>query len=527
MSTNTTSPKHPLSTRARWLRWNRRNALLLTMVVIAVGAYFLAPKLIGGGDNLDQYQVASVQRGDVEDLVTATGTLQPRDYVDIGAQVSGQLKKIHVEIGSVVSAGDLLAEIDPTVYLANVEARRALLRNQRATLIDREAQLTLAELQYTRQKNLMAGDATTAESLQASEATLRSSKAQLQALQAQIEQTESTLKADEANLNYAKIYAPMAGVIVSISARQGQTLNTNQQAPIILRIADLSTMTVQTQVSEADVSRLSPDMEAYFTTLGNRGKRWYGQLRKVEPTPTVTNNVVLYNALFDVVNTERTLLPQMTAQVFFVAAAAKDALFIPAAALTAKLDGVSPNKGRGKSSDNTPGNQPANSKSSDKTAAAAPFSDKSASEDRAARRARIANMTEAERQVFRAQRAAARDQNGEVAARDAEKTQPAKAQPKVWAGVAPQSRRANKEATIKVVGANGKIEDRTIQIGISNRVHVQVLSGVNEGDQVVVGRKPPPGAESAQTGQGQGQQRERNALQPHGAPTTPGMGGQR
>ena len=527
MSTNTTSPKHPLSTRARWLRWNRRNALLLTMVVIAVGAYFLAPKLIGGGDNLDQYQVASVQRGDVEDLVTATGTLQPRDYVDIGAQVSGQLKKIHVEIGSVVSAGDLLAEIDPTVYLANVEARRALLRNQRATLIDREAQLTLAELQYTRQKNLMAGDATTAESLQASEATLRSSKAQLQALQAQIEQTESTLKADEANLNYAKIYAPMAGVIVSISARQGQTLNTNQQAPIILRIADLSTMTVQTQVSEADVSRLSPDMEAYFTTLGNRGKRWYGQLRKVEPTPTVTNNVVLYNALFDVVNTERTLLPQMTAQVFFVAAAAKDALFIPAAALTAKLDGVSPNKGRGKSSDNTPGNQPANSKSSDKTAAAAPFSDKSASEDRAARRARIANMTEAERQVFRAQRAAARDQNGEVAARDAEKAQPAKAQPKVWAGVAPQSRRANKEATIKVVGANGKIEDRRIQIGISNRVHVQVLSGLNEGDQVVVGRKPPPGAESAQTGQGPGQQRERNALQPHGAPTTPGMGGQR
>src|SRR5690606_6231430 len=208
----------------------------------------------------------------------------------------------------VAAAGPLLPEIDPTGYRPKVEAGRASLRNQRATLIERESQLTLARLQYARQKNLMAGDATTAESLQAAEATLRSARAQIQALQAQIEQTESTLLADEANLNYAKIYASMAGVVVSISARPGQTLNTNQQAPAFLLIADLSSMTVQPHVSGADVSRLSPGMEAYFTTLGKRGKRWYGQLRKVEPTPTVTNNVVLYNALFDVPNEQRTLL---------------------------------------------------------------------------------------------------------------------------------------------------------------------------------------------------------------------------
>ncbi|HSB96679.1 MAG TPA: biotin/lipoyl-binding protein, partial [Spongiibacteraceae bacterium] len=173
-------------------------------------------KFAGRSESLDDYQIVSVQRGDIEDLVTATGTLQPRDYVDIGAQVSGQLKKIHVEVGSVVAAGSLLAEIDPTVYLANVDARRASLRNQQATLLDREAQLTLAGLQYKRQKNLLEGDATTIESVQAAEATLHSAEAQLQALQAQIEQTQSTLLADEANLNYAKIYAPIAGVVVSI-----------------------------------------------------------------------------------------------------------------------------------------------------------------------------------------------------------------------------------------------------------------------------------------------------------------------
>ncbi len=533
-----------LSQTLRQKLLNRRIIGGLGIVLAALGSYLLWQKFAGDSDSIDQYQIASVQRGDVEDLVTATGTLQPREYVDIGAQVSGQLKKIHVEIGSVVEAGTLLAEIDPTVYRANVEARRALLRNQRATLLDREAQLALAELQYRRQKNLMEGDATTAESVQAAEASLSSAKAQLQALQAQIEQTESTLLADEANLNYAKIYAPMAGVVVSISARQGQTLNTNQSAPIILRIADLSTMTVQTQVSEADVSRLSPDMEAYFTTLGNRGKRWYGQLRKLEPTPTVTNNVVLYNALFDVPNEQRSLLPQMTAQVFFVAAAAKDTLYIPAAAIPRQPSGArtAPGNASARLAGNAGDKNPA-------AANAAPAADAEPRESREARRTQFthgrANMSEEERAALRTRRAE-RERNGDAPPPQAADGRTAKndsrsgkngapdnapvtfSEGQVWAGVAAQTRRDGGEATIKVVNADGDIEERKIRTGISNRVHVQVLSGLNEGDQIVVGRKPPPGAESAQNNasnnnQG-GQQRERNALQGN-TPGGPGMGG--
>ena len=188
--------------------------------------------------------------------------------------------------------------------------------------------------QLRRQRALMAEDATTKESLQTAEASAQSAEAQLEALRAQIEQVESTLRADEANLQYARILSPMAGTVVSITARQGQTLNTNQQAPVVMRIADLSTMTVQTQVSEADVSRLKLGMDAYFTTLGGSGKRWEGKLEKIEPTPTVTNNVVLYNALFDVLNPDGRLMTQMTAQVFFIVSQAKDALLIPMAALT-------------------------------------------------------------------------------------------------------------------------------------------------------------------------------------------------
>ena len=148
-----------------------------------------------------------------------------------------------------------------------------------------------------------------------------------------MQQTESTLRGDEANLGYTKIYAPIAGTVVSQAAKQGQTLNANQQAPIVMRIADLSTMTVQAQVSEADVPKLHVGMDVYFTTLGGDNRRYYGKLRQIPPTPTVVNNVVLYDALFDVENPNQALMTQMTAQVFFVASSAKDAVLVPLTAL--------------------------------------------------------------------------------------------------------------------------------------------------------------------------------------------------
>ena len=326
---NTTPP----SRRPTRPNWGRR-ALLILVPALVAGGWYAWPQVFGKRDPLTAYQFSTVQRGDIEDVVTATGTLQPRDYVDVGAQVSGQLRKIHVEVGDTVNAGDLLAEIDPTVYRARVDASRAQLKNLRAQLKDREAQLALAQIQLRRQRALMAEDATTKESLQTAEASAKSAQAQLEALRAQIEQIESTLRADEANLQYARILSPMAGTVVSITARQGQTLNTNQQAPVVMRIADLSTMTVQTQVSEADVSRLKLGMDAYFTTLGGSGKRWQGKLEKIEPTPTVTNNVVLYNALFDVLNPDGLLMTQMTAQVFFIVSQARDVLLVPMAALS-------------------------------------------------------------------------------------------------------------------------------------------------------------------------------------------------
>jgi membrane fusion protein, macrolide-specific efflux system len=313
-------------------RGARVAALAAVLALGAGGAYGVHAWAARTGAS-DQLSVATVQRGDLDDAVTATGILQPRDYVDVGTQVSGQLKKLHVEIGSRVKTGQLIAEIDPTVYQTRVEADQAQLRTQQAQLQDKQAQLTLAEQQQQRETNLMKDNATTQDALQTAEATLGSARAQIEVLKAQIEQTQSTLRGDQANLSYTKIYAPMSGTVVAQSAKQGQTLNANQQAPIIVRIADLTTMTVQSQVSEADVSSLKPGMPVYFTTLGNGGKRWYGKLRQINPTPETVNNVVLYDALFDVDNRDGALMTQMTAQVFFVSAEAKNAVMVPVGAL--------------------------------------------------------------------------------------------------------------------------------------------------------------------------------------------------
>lgn len=307
--------------------------LLLIFLLLAGGGYFAYQKLNSSDEGEQSVQTAKVTRGDLENLVTATGTLQPRDYVDVGAQVSGQLEVLHVDVGDQVQKGDLLAEIDVTLFMAKVDASRAQLKYQEASLEDKKAQLELAKLQYERQEKMYAHKATSLEALQSAQITLQSAKAHVVMLEAQIEQTRSSLRAEEANLEFTRIYAPMSGTVVSLSAKQGQTLNANQQAPTILQIADLSVMTVKAEVSEADVMRLKKGMEVYFKTMG-REKKWYSKLYKVEPTPTVTNNVVLYNALFDIDNSEKDLMSSMTAQVFFVRDRAQDVLLLPVNAIS-------------------------------------------------------------------------------------------------------------------------------------------------------------------------------------------------
>lgn len=316
---------------AAWIRRYPKTAvtsLVLIVLLLVMGwrwGFASSPEI--------QWQTATVERGDVEELVTALGTLEPKDYVDVGAQVSGQLTRLHVDVGDTVEEGQLLAELDASVQQTKVDAGLAELESLQAQLEQRQAELELARLQYQRQERLRGADATSEDAFQSARSTLTVTQAQIKVLKAQLRQKQASVEGDQANLGYARIYAPRSGTVVSMEAREGQTLNANQTTPTLMRIADLSTMTISTQVSEADVHRLRAGMPVYFNTLGNSRERYDSDLRQVLPTPEVVNNVVLYTAEFDVGNDQGRLMSGMTAQVFFVVNAAENVLNLPVAAV--------------------------------------------------------------------------------------------------------------------------------------------------------------------------------------------------
>ncbi|WP_052700597.1 efflux RND transporter periplasmic adaptor subunit [Methylocucumis oryzae] len=265
--------------------------------------------------------------------MTAQGKLEAKEFVDIGAQVTGQLQKIYVTIGDNVSEGQLLAQIDPRIYEARVRANEANIKNLQAQLAGQQAQTVFARQQFDRNQALLANKGVSLQDYQSADYNLKKSLATEAAIKAQIEQVQSTLQGDMTNLSYTKIFAPIASTVVDQKAREGQTLNANQQTPTILQLAKLDVMTVRAQVAEADVMRLKPGMQIYFMTLGSGERRWQASIRQILPTPEIINNVVLYNVLADVDNHDRQLMTGMSAQMFFILGRAEHVPLIPLSAL--------------------------------------------------------------------------------------------------------------------------------------------------------------------------------------------------
>ena len=331
------------------MKWTIKSRLSKTIFLV-----FLVTAIAGGWywysnasqEPQDTNQPITVIRGNIEEVVTSQGKLEAKQYVDVGTQVSGQLKAIHVDIGDTVTKGQLLAEIDPRVYQAQLEAGEARLNSLRAQLNQQKAEAVLAEQNLKRNQNLIAVNAVSQQALQETESQAAVAKAQVDSIIAQVQETESNLKASRTNLGYTKIFAPMAGTVTTLPTKEGQTLNANQTAPVVLQVANLDIMTVRAQVAEADVSRLKENMPAYFTTLGNNERRWPGKVRQVLPTPQIVNDVVLYDVLIDVKNEGHKLMTGMTTQVFFIFGKADNALVIPAEVLTRRAAREDSDKGK-------------------------------------------------------------------------------------------------------------------------------------------------------------------------------------
>lgn len=331
------------------MKLDKRKALLIGLAVLAVlAAAFAIKAVFFSAPKGPQMATAVAAKGDVEQTVLATGTLEPVTLVSVGAQVSGQLTSLKVELGQQVKKGELIAEIDSAPQTNALRTAEASAANYRAQQLEVKANLAQAELAFSRQATMLKADATSKADYEAAEAAVKAARAQVSALAAQISSADVAVETARINLGYTQIRAPIDGTVVAIVTKQGQTVNANQSAPTIVKLGDLSTMTVKAEISEADVTKVRAGQDVYFTTLGAPDKRYYAKLRAVEPAPELiktaddisttgsSTQAIYYDALFDVPNADGSLRTFMTAQVNVVLAQAKGVLTIPSAALGEK-----------------------------------------------------------------------------------------------------------------------------------------------------------------------------------------------
>ncbi|NAR19093.1 MacA family efflux pump subunit [Acinetobacter haemolyticus] len=402
--------------------------IVVCIIVIALLSWLmLKPKT-----ETPQYITAEVGRGDIENSVLATGILEATKMVSVGAQVSGQVKKMYVQLGDQVKQGQLIAQIDSVRQENELKTAEANIKNQQAQLAVQQANLAKVEAEYKRQQTMFSQDATSRAELESALASYKTAQAQIAAINAQIEQSRLTLATAKEDLGYTSIVAPMDGTIVAIVTEEGQTVNANQTAPTIVKLATLDNMTVKAQISEADVMKVEKGQTVYFTTLGNSEKKHYAKLRQVEPAPnsintetstnsssSSSNSAVYYNALFDVPNEDGKLRIDMTAQVYIVLAEAKNVLTIPAAAVQSSKRPARKDRAAPASNDET--------------------------EQRPNNRLELSPE----------QRQLVADGKASI-------------------------------ASVRVIQADGSAKAQPVLVGLNNRVTVEVIKGLKQGDQVII-----------------------------------------
>jgi macrolide-specific efflux system membrane fusion protein len=433
MSAEQTEPSVAAGVRRRAKRGRGLAVLGLAAVAVGGGYYWYRTQYEVEGE---RPFLATVTVGDIESAVASSGTLQPSNTVPVGAQVSGQLQKLHVNVGDQVEIGQLLGEIDARVARNKVESSRASIAAAKAQIEARRQALVLAEANWERQQRLCEEQATSKQEYDNARNNLAAAQASLTQQEQSIIQSEATLATDETQLEFTQIFAPISGTVVSIAMREGVTLNATQTSPTILSIADLSTMTVETQISEADIGKVYPGMPVYFT------------LRQILPTPTATNNVVTYTGLFDIDNADGALLSGMTTQVYFVTASARNVLTVPIGALTF-VDSARSGGGGPRPPDGALGGGSGPPRSPDPALGGGSGGPPSGA---------VQGGLDARRR------------NG---------------------GGAQARAAAPRQAKVRVVAADGTISEREVTIGVTSRVSAEVISGLSEGEQVVAGIAQP------------------------------------
>ena len=320
----------------------------IVITVIGFVLLYIAKLILFPAEPNINYITSTVTKANIEKTVLADGTISAFKQVSVGAQVSGQIKKLYVELGDEVKQGDMIAEIDDLKQSNDLKQSEASLNSLEAQRTSKQAKLVNYQLTYERQLKLVKKGVGVQSDLDSAKADLDAIKADIAALDADIVSAQVAVDTAKVNLGYTKIRSPIDGVIVAIPVDQGQTVNSVQSAPTIVKVAQLDKMTIEAQISEADVIGVKKGMPVYFTILGQPNKRFDGlTLRAIEPAPdsintessansstsSTTKSAIYYNGLLDVDNPDHILRISMTAQVYIVLAEAKDVLAIPSQAI--------------------------------------------------------------------------------------------------------------------------------------------------------------------------------------------------
>ncbi len=307
---------------------------LIALVVVLAGAFaWLKPER----NPAEAYLTEKLTSGPLEATVTATGTINPRTSVEVGTQVSGTIQSLHADYNSSVSQGQLLAQIDPATFQAQVEQSRASLLIAQASLAKAEVDRNEAQRNLKRSRELYAKDFIAAADLDDAAAAFQNAVAQVASARAQVAQARASLSQATTNLKNTRIVSPVTGTVISRSVEVGQTVAASFSTPTLFEIAaDLTKMQIDTNVDEADIGSIRVGQPVRFSVDAYPDHEFTGAVAVIRNAPTTVENVVTYDVVVDVANPELKLKPGMTANVTIVLASKPRALKCPNAALRFK-----------------------------------------------------------------------------------------------------------------------------------------------------------------------------------------------
>ena len=322
-------PKQPKQHKLWKLIWQRKWWIILFLIVAGGFLYFM-----NGNENQGTgFATATISRGDLRQVVTATGEIQPLNTINVGSQVSGTIEAIYVDYNSKVKKGDVLLKIEPSVLQASVDEAHA-------SLVSAESQLNYAKSEYERNKELFAQDYIARADLELSQTNYEQAEQSVKRMQSQYDRAVT-------NLGYATITSPVDGTVISRQVDVGQTVAASFQTPDLFEIAeDLSKMQIETAVSEADIGMITEGLPVTFTVDAYPTQTFQGTVRQVRLSPTITSNVVVYTVVIDVDNSDLKLKPGMTAFVTILISEKTDVWKVQNSALILRnFDGIVENAG--------------------------------------------------------------------------------------------------------------------------------------------------------------------------------------